>query len=127
MKKTMLLLGVLFCGNAMADVSAFSRANCYVPVADIGWESVTWGWPESKRKTISWHKKDGDPASKAKQYVDDYRVTWRSFAGASHGAVDGWNNNWKVIGKHWWATTVPFNGIYHFKQSEATDCNLNEW
>lgn len=128
MKKTLVILGTLMASqSAFAEVSAFSRANCYVPVAEIGWESVTWGWPQSKRATSSWHKKVGDPANKAKNYKDDFRVTWRSFAGASHGFSDGLDNNWEVRGKHWWAQTEPFNGLYHYKNSYANDCNLSEW
>ena len=125
-----ILLGAVllaFSGQALSAVSAFSRSNCYVPIAEIGWESVTWGWPSSSRATSSWHLKNGDHPSKAINLIDRFRVTWRSFAGTSHGFGSGWNNTYTVRGKHWWAQTQPFNGIYNYKSSYAVDCNLGEW
>lgn len=112
---------------SVASISAFSRSNCYVPIAEIGWESITWGWPESIRSTSSWHLKNGQHPNTAHNLVDYFRETWRSFAGDSHGLSAGWENQWEVRGKHWWQATVPFNGTYFYKGSSATNCNLNQW
>lgn len=111
---------------AQASVSAFSRSNCYVPIAEIGWESVTWGWPESMRASSTWHLKFGEHPSSAHNLVDNFRDTWRSFAGDSHGPL-GLTGKYEVRGKHWWAQTQPFNGLYYYKNSYATDCNLSQW
>ncbi|NRD74221.1 hypothetical protein HQQ94_13440 [Shewanella sp. VB17] len=110
-----------------AAVSAFSRSNCYVPIAEIGWESVTWGWPESYRGTSTWHLKDGEHPNDAHNMKDDFRTTWRSFVGDSHGLANGWDNKYTVKGKHWWSKSVPHKGLFWFKNSVATDCNLSQW
>lgn len=93
----------------------------------MGWESVTWGWPQSRRATSTWHLKDGESSNKAHYEIDYFRNTWRSFADDSHGATGGWDNKYTVRGIHWWAQTVPFNGMYNYKTSVATDCNLSQW
>lgn len=107
-------------------VSAFSRANCYVPIAEIGWESLTWGWPASMRATSSWHKRIGENNNSAHNIHDNFNKTWRSFAGDSHGPWE-LEGKYEVRGKHWWSQHEPFIGIYNYKNSYANDCNLAQW
>lgn len=110
--------------SVKAEVSAFSRANCYVSIADIGWESVTWGWPSSRRATSSWHNVVGAPGSSAHNIHDNFSETWRSFAGDSHGLL---GDKYEVRGKHWGSQHETFIGIYNYKNSYAIDCNLSQW
>lgn len=129
MKLGLLSITVLLAASALpadANVSAFSRANCYVPIAEVGWESLTWGWPESKRATSSWHLKDGEHPNSAHNIHDQFSVQWHSIAADSHGP-GGLLGTYTVRGKHWWAQTVPFNGMYNFKNSYAINCNLSQW
>ena len=109
-----------------AGVSVLSRANCYVPLADIGWESITWGWPQSNRSTASWHLKIGDHSSNAHRILDDFRVTWRSFAGDSHGYTAMRNQEYEVRGLHYWAhESIPH--VWYYAQTVARDCNWTQW
>lgn len=116
MKKILFLLFLtVFSSASNAGVSVLSRANC----ASFN-ESVTWGWPESERKTSSWQLEDGLPGNFAFNVVDNYRVTWRSYAGANRIGT------FVVRGKHWWAHE-SYGSVYHFANTYATGCNLSQW
>lgn len=107
---------------ASASVTAVSRSNCYFPAFDYGYESITWGYPRYKRATSSWHLKDGDHPNYAHNLIDNFRFTWRSIAGDSH-----WSERPKtytVKGRHYWAQTEPFNGLYWQSNTYAVSCNL---
>ncbi|MGP4988547.1 hypothetical protein [Pseudoalteromonas nigrifaciens] len=120
-----LFLVGIYAVPSQAAVSAFSRSNCYVPIAEVGWESLTWGWPQSSRATSSWHLRFGENRDSAHNLIagDNWEVQWHSIASDSHGAL-GLTGKYEVRGKHWWGKSP---GQYHYKNSYAIDCNLSEF
>ena len=132
-----LVMAVLGCGSAQADVGMFSRANCAGFNESVSWDPIqSWMFATDSMQT-------NEITGEYRDFVADEALTGRSYAGCGFCGTEGWH----VEGTHWagtqdkerdnnylrdhicetgW-TPQSIANVIPCKRSEARTCNLTEW
>lgn len=118
------LSGLAASMNAHADLTWFSRANCFSNNESISWHANNpkWLW------TNSWHYYQGafqhceNSAGYICGYGSGWEYTWRSAVVHQFEGYGGWG----VYGEHWrW--NVNLNKVVYMGTTSASGCNPTHW